>query len=109
MSNDNRPTIATVAFRVNATRHMMNHDRRIWYVDTDAAMIARPIAMQLLSAQYRAAIAAATSTNDDTDDDDQPQPCEQCEEPCDYPETCDCSVAHVCHGCFECECGKGWD
>lgn len=30
--------------------------------------------------------------------------CEECEEPCEHPETCDCSVAHVCGSCFACEC-----
>ena len=65
MSNDNRPTIERVAFFVKATRHMMNHDRRHLYsVDVDAAMIARNIALQLLTAQYRAAIDAAFSDDD---------------------------------------------
>ena len=64
MSNDNRPTIERVAFFVKATRHMMNHDRRLWSVDIDAAMIARPIALQLLTAQYRAALDAATNDGD---------------------------------------------
>ena len=104
--NDNRPTIETVAFFVNATRRMMNHhDRRAWSVDVDAAMIARPIALQLLTAQYKAAL-----SDDGTDDDDQPQLCDECDEPCDYPESCECNAGyHVCYNCFECECGKGWD
>lgn len=56
MSNTTPPTIRKVAFLVTATRRMMTHDHRIYWVDVDAAMIARPIAMQLLVAQYKAAM-----------------------------------------------------
>ena len=86
--NDTRPLIEKVALYVKAARMTAP---TFYVLDYDAFITAPVIASMMAPIVH------------------EPDRCEQCDEPCDYPESCDCSTAHVCYGCFECECGKGWD